>query len=550
MRVLKSGLLIALLIVGGITPAETWVDGTPLAFEIYRRLQPIPPIPSAPKAPPRPGERREFFAIDFKMRRQYVVSATLRSMGKHCYIFVEDSQWNRRVTPLAVEILRKAFEERASETAGRGIYEIVTSAFGDPPDIDKDTRIYILILDIPEPNLPRGEYIGGYFSPVNQERGALFDPIYGVFFTSNEVEMIYLDCNPQIPYSKSARSTLAHELQHLIHWRYDPDEELWVNEGCSMLASYLCGYLDQMKTHLRSFESNPSVPLTSWPKRGEEVLANYGAVFLWSLYLYERFSGQTVIKAIVRSELNGIEGIESALNGLGFHIPFKQLFSDWKVANLVDDPEIEGGKYGYRSLDVRVRTSRELDGRLEVWQPEYVELTPPGEGKLAVWIECRGGEPDVRIATFRGDRVISVGTISTSPETGVGRVVLKGFGSEINRVVVMPSFSLKRDPRPSYRITYRFGGEISFETAAIPNPIHPCYWEIIAIPSVNPGSDSPYVSVLLNGRVSKERLKMKAFQRGKLFAVSLFIHPDLDPRLLSWRVYFLGKIVGEGKFER
>ncbi|RKY03813.1 hypothetical protein DRP77_05385, partial [Candidatus Poribacteria bacterium] len=357
---LRSLLFIVFLLAAGIASADAWVDGTPWAFEIYRRLQPLPPLPSAPKAPPKLGERREFFAIDFRMRRQYVVSATLRGVGRHCYIFVEDSQWSRAVTLLAVETLKEAFEERAGKGTGRGIYEIVTDAFGDPPDIDNDPHIYILLLDIPEPNLPGGEYISGYFSPVNQEKGTLFDPVYGVFFTSNEVEMIYLDCNPQIPYSKSARSTLAHELQHLIHWRYDRDEEQWVNEGCSMLASYLCGYLDQMRAHLRAFQSNPSVPLTSWPKRGEGSLASYGAVLLWTLYLYERFGGEMVIRAIVRNKLNGIEGVESALGELGIRIPFGRIFSDWKVANLIDDPGIEGGRYGYRGLDVRVRASRSL----------------------------------------------------------------------------------------------------------------------------------------------------------------------------------------------
>ncbi|RKY04410.1 hypothetical protein DRP77_03970 [Candidatus Poribacteria bacterium] len=167
-----------------------------------------------------------------------------------------------------------------------------------------------------------------------------------------------------------------------------------------------------------------------------------------------------------------------------------------------------------------------------------------------MWVECRGGEADVRIALFRGEEVVSVGSIPISPETGVGRAVLRGFGSEVDRAVVMPSFSSKRSPRPSYRVSYRFGGEISFETAAIPNPLHPRYWEIVAVPSANPGSDHPSVSILLNGRVLEEGLRMRAFRGGKLFALGLFLPPDLDPRSLSWRVYFLGEVVGEGRFER
>jgi len=539
--------LIAFLTLATSLSFGDWVDGTPWAAEIYKRLKPISaPVRPSPLPAPRLGERREFFALDLQKGRQYITSATLRGIGKHCYIFVEDKQWNRTVTLLAVELLKKAFDGR--------IYERVTNAFGTPPDIDGDPRIYILLLDIPDVNLPGGEYISGYFSPVNQERGTLFDPHYGVFLTSNEVEMIYLDCNLQNPYSDTARSTLAHELQHLIHWKNDKDEETWVNEGCSMLASFLCGYGDQMKNHVRAFEKNPSVSLMNWPRRGESLLASYGAAYLWMLYIYEHYGGVTAVRAIAQNKLKGIRGIESALNSLGVHRSFKELFSDWKVANLIDDEGLEGGRYGYAHIDIHARPSKvisvypvELRGRrLNAYGTDYILFEPSGEGRLNLLFEMvRGGSPDVRTVILRNDKAESVERMKISDETGVGRYVVDRFGSPYGPVILAISFSKGSS---EYGISARFGGEIGFSVIAVPNPLHSRYWEVIAVPSENPGADIPYLRLVFKGRRMGEDLRMKPMAKGRIFAASLFIPNHIDPERLTWQVFFLGEKIGEGGF--
>jgi len=540
-------IIAVLTLITPLSPGKDWIDGTPWAMEIYKRLKPVSaPTRPRPMLAPRLGERREFFALDLRKGRQYITSATLRGIGKHCYIFVEDRQWNRTVTLLTVELLKKAFDGR--------IYEIVTNAFGIPPDIDGDPRIYILLLDIPDVNLPGGEYISGYFSPVNEEKGTLFDPHYGVFLTSNEAEMIYLDCNPQNPYSDTARSTLAHEFQHLIHWKNDEDEETWVNEGCSMLASFLCGYGDQMKNHVRAFERNPSTSLVSWPRGGESLLASYGAAYLWMLYIYEHCGGITAVRAIAQNKLNGIEGVESALSSLGIHRSFDELFSDWKVTNLIDDRSLERGRYGYAHIDIHARPFKVIRGypaelrgrRLNAYASDYIQLDPSREGRLNLLFEmAKGEDPDVRIVILRDDKAESVERMRINGETGVGRTVVDRFGSSYSHVVLAVSFP---SGDSEYGVSARFGGEIRFSVIAVPNPIHGRYWEVIAIPSENPGADAPYLRLMFKGRKVGSDLKMKPTSKGKIFTASLFIPNHIDPGELTWQVFFLGEKIGEGGF--
>ena len=57
--------------------------------------------------------------------------------------------------------LIRVFEQRTLSDRNRGIYQIETQAFGQPPNVDNDDRIYILLLDIPDRFRLQGEFIGG-----------------------------------------------------------------------------------------------------------------------------------------------------------------------------------------------------------------------------------------------------------------------------------------------------------------------------------------------------------------------------------------------------
>ena len=61
------------------------------------------------------------------------------------------------------------FENKTPANPNKGIYQTDVDAFGDPPDVDNDPRIIILILDIRTViTVPPGGYTAGYFSSNNE----------------------------------------------------------------------------------------------------------------------------------------------------------------------------------------------------------------------------------------------------------------------------------------------------------------------------------------------------------------------------------------------
>jgi len=250
--------------------------------------------------PPQIGEQRRFCAVNyFKSISAYFTTATCRAVGDYCYIFVEDSQWDKRkVTGTGVAKLKRAFDDATPGDSTKGIYEILTDSIGQPPDdIDLDPRIYILILDIPDGYNGSNNFVAGYFQPLNQNQGNQRDPGTGMQFSSNEVEMIYIDSDPLNTDDILSREILAHEFQHLIHWRSDPNEDIWINEGCSDYAALtLCGYGNGRRSwHLDAFERAPQTSLVYWPYGMVSPLANYGAAYLWIVYLHEHYGGAQTI---------------------------------------------------------------------------------------------------------------------------------------------------------------------------------------------------------------------------------------------------------------
>jgi hypothetical protein len=148
-----------------------------------------------------------------------------------------------------------------------------------------------------------------------------------------------------LPYQYEA--TFAHEFQHLIHHDNDPDELSWVNEGCSTLAEFICGYgaTTNLFYYIAYFWDTS---LVIWHGN----LEDYGVVFLWTLYMYEHYGGQQLIWDIVHEQANGIEGWNNVLEAHHIRKDFDDIFQDWAIANYLDDTSFARGIYGYYGLDL------------------------------------------------------------------------------------------------------------------------------------------------------------------------------------------------------
>lgn len=225
------------------------------------------------------------------------------------------------------------------------IYPTETQVFGEPLQRGPEGRkTWILIHNIRDESYYDGSqtsYIAGYFSASEN--------------AENNKNMMHIDSydwgnrtGPDAARPFLYEGTFAHEFEHLIHFDQDPDEPSWVDEGLADLAGFLCGY-GHSSGHLAYYMVyHAMVPLTFWGGG----LEDYGASYLFQLYLYEQFGGAEFISALVREQANGIEGIENTLDAFGFDSNFNQIFDDWTIANYFDDTRKAGGKYGYETLDI------------------------------------------------------------------------------------------------------------------------------------------------------------------------------------------------------
>ena len=143
--------------------------------------------------------------------------------------------------------------------------------------------------------------------------------------------MIYMDSKDGDPSSTSFFGTFAHEFQHFIHYSIDPNEDTWVDEGMAGLARYVCGYGPQ-SSHVTAFSQAPTTSLTNW---GDD-LANYGATFLFMLYIEEKYGGAATTKAIVANQGTGVDGINAALFAQLTGVTVNDIFKKWSGITFQD----------------------------------------------------------------------------------------------------------------------------------------------------------------------------------------------------------------------
>jgi len=225
------------------------------------------------------------------------------------------------------------------------IYPTDTAIFGEPlARGDEGQKVWILIHNIRDESYydcAQTSYIAGYFSASED--------------AENNKNMMHIDSydwlnrhGPGVARPYLYEGVFAHEFQHLVHFDQDPDEPSWVDEGCADLAMFLCGYGHSSGHIAYYFVYHEVISLTFW---GGD-LPDYGASYLFALYMFEHFGGAEFFTALVQEQANGIEGIENTLAAFGYTESFDEIFDDWTIANYIDDTRKSGGKYGYETLDV------------------------------------------------------------------------------------------------------------------------------------------------------------------------------------------------------
>ncbi|MCP4356789.1 MAG: hypothetical protein GY796_02070 [Chloroflexi bacterium] len=180
------------------------------------------------------------------------------------------------------------------------------------PGIDGDNRINILHAE------KLGQNVAAYYS-ASDEMVTAVNPF------SNQREMLYVNMDGYKINSDDYHSTIAHELQHLIQWHTDKNEEGWMGEGLSELASYLSGYPPDRAA---DFVAQTDLPLTNLSQQPDVIAGHYAAAYLFANYFYERF-GAEATQALVTHPANGLVGVDGVLAEMGESDTAVTLYADW-----------------------------------------------------------------------------------------------------------------------------------------------------------------------------------------------------------------------------
>jgi hypothetical protein len=350
------------LLVQAILPER---DQRLLAMRLKKNDEEIPKTVPGAGASFQLGDTDAFWVTDNRQTppRQFQVNASLKNITDHSYWWVDDG------LTVNEEALKRSADRFENQT-----YPTNRAFFGSEwsPGVDNDVRVHIFLGNVPG--------VAGYFSASNS-----YSKLAELY--SNEREMFFINLKAISPGNDYFDGVLAHEFQHMIHWNQDRNEDAWVNEGLSELATFVNGY--GISKFVGAFSNVPDTQLTSWADSANVSLPNYGGSFLFMAYFLQRY-GEEVMQAVVANPKNGTAGFDAVLAEQGYDERFNDILADFLVANYLHDPDTNNGLWSYHNLSVNSVT---LTNRYSVYPVQqqttvyqhggdYIEIT--GNGSVTI----------------------------------------------------------------------------------------------------------------------------------------------------------------------
>lgn len=339
------------------------------------------------------GEQATFNVTDSGSDASFQVEATLRAIGDHIYLYVENGA---AIDNEAIKDLAIGFDER--------VYDNVRDLWGseDTPGIDGDPRVYGLF------TRGLGANTAAYF---------VSEHVYPVeaVSTSNEHEMFFFNLDSLMfgfdPVE--TESIIAHEFQHMIRNNLQLNEENWINEGFSLFTQV--HFYNPPISLILSFLNAPGTQLNTWAEQSGMRAANYGAATLFTTYFYDRY-GQDALRQLSADPSNrALDGVDNVLRSLG-EPGVNEFFADWVLANFIADPSIGDGRYGYPSLGSDTVSALPLEtvtqyplertGTVNQYATDYYVLTNLDDARtLNVSLDSPSTVALVPVSAYSGQRM-------------------------------------------------------------------------------------------------------------------------------------------------
>ncbi len=377
-------------------------------------------------------------SYDFYKRSE--ISATLVKMSPTLYIYVESAWWNG-LDAQAKQTIEESLNS-ISEEFEDNIYPSLTNLFGQEwkPGIDKDTRITLLIHQMPEQH-------GGYTNTADEYPRVQVPK-------SNEREMIYLNAQ-YISSAARGKIFLSHELVHLITFNQKErangvTEDVWLNEARAEYAATILGYDDEyggsnLADRAKKFINKPADSLTEW----QETQYDYGVTNLFVQYLVDHY-GRDVLVDSLRSKKTGIASINEALLNKGFSEDFSEVFNNWAIAVLVNDCSLSD-KYCYFNKNLQDFRITPLMNYLPLNGESTLSVTNSTKDWAGNWHRFVGGGDILELefrslgqANFEVPYVVKTnnGNYSVNhlkiDKNGFGKINLNDFGQKYTWLTILP----------------------------------------------------------------------------------------------------------------
>jgi hypothetical protein len=351
---------------------QPWRDPLDLAVRLRGVSAATPLVAPVAPAPLVTAYAERFWILNQRTAQLFQTNAAVRLVTDHAYWFVE-TDMDERAAQADLERSATVFESRT--------YPLIHRYFGaEPkPGVDRDGHIVFFLGNVPD--------VAAYFSSADAYPRTI-NP------RSNVHDMIYVNLNALRPGTAAFDSTITHEFQHMATFAHCPSQEGWVDEGASELAMRIAGY--EAPPPL-AFAMHPDVQLTTWSTQPADVNRHYQASYLFLRYVAERAGGWDALPDLLATCARGEDLFSAYLAQNPIASDLDSLFSDWTVANLVQDASLADGRFGYAGGGFHASATGRLTGQnpflgsVPQWAANYVEL--PATAGRAIF----SGDPAVAL---------------------------------------------------------------------------------------------------------------------------------------------------------